>query len=106
LDLQTDQPSLALVSNPHRPKRKFHETGFEIADSEGEDYGWEDDDEAEMPSMPPQWQGSEDLLLGRAEDDDNDNQAVELPEPEGPCQTAGPVISGPGHGQLTHDDLP
>ncbi|KAH8160413.1 hypothetical protein CIB48_g7835 [Xylaria polymorpha] len=65
-------------------KRKFDETGIEIADSEGEEYGWEDEDEAEMPNMPPQWQGSEDLLLGRAEEDDN--LTAEMSEPEGSCE--------------------
>ncbi|KAI1367318.1 P-loop containing nucleoside triphosphate hydrolase protein [Xylaria arbuscula] len=71
MDLETTQASLALATNPRRQKRKFDESDDEIADSEGENYGWEDEDEAEMPIMPPQWQGSEDLLLGRAEDDDN-----------------------------------
>ncbi|KAI8624298.1 P-loop containing nucleoside triphosphate hydrolase protein [Xylariaceae sp. FL1651] len=80
LELSADQPPLALTTDPHRQKRKIYETDFEIADSEGEDYGWEDDDEAEMPSMPPQWQGSEDLLLGRVEEDEN--QADEVPEVE------------------------
>ncbi|KAJ2997526.1 hypothetical protein NUW58_g631 [Xylaria curta] len=75
---------LALATNPHRHKRKFDETDREIADSEGEDYGWEDEDEAEMPNMPPQWQGSEDLLLGRAEEDDN--VTTEMSEPEGPYE--------------------
>ena len=55
--------------NPHL-KRKLSQTDFEVADSEGEDYGWEDEDELEMPSMPPQWQGSEDILLGQVEEDD------------------------------------
>ncbi|KAI1736749.1 P-loop containing nucleoside triphosphate hydrolase protein [Xylaria scruposa] len=81
LDLETNQPSLALATNLNRQKRKFDETGIEIADSEGEDYGWEDEDEAEMPRMPPQWQGSEDLLLGRADEDDN--LTAELSESEG-----------------------
>ncbi|KAI0486168.1 P-loop containing nucleoside triphosphate hydrolase protein [Xylaria cf. heliscus] len=84
LDLETNQPSLALAPNPHRQKRKFGETDMEIADSEGEDYGWEDEDEAEMPNMPPQWQGSEDLLLGRGEEDDN--LTVEMSEQEGSCE--------------------
>ncbi|KAI3329224.1 hypothetical protein HD806DRAFT_276974 [Xylariaceae sp. AK1471] len=107
LDLQTDQPSLALATKSYRQKRKFHESDFEIADSEGEDYGWEDDDEAEMPSMPPQWQGSEDLLLGRAEEeDDNDHQTVELSESGKPCQDAVLVISSSEHEQLIHDDSP
>ncbi|KAI2602825.1 P-loop containing nucleoside triphosphate hydrolase protein [Hypoxylon sp. NC1633] len=70
------QSSLPLSPGSHL-KRKLSQTDFEIADSEGEDYGWEDDDELEMPSMPPQWQGSEDILLGQAEDDE---ALVEDPE--------------------------
>ncbi|KAI8949065.1 P-loop containing nucleoside triphosphate hydrolase protein [Xylaria longipes] len=84
LDLEANQPSLALATNSHRQKRKFDDTDVEIADSEGEDYGWEDEDEAEMPNMPPQWQGSEDLLLGRAEEDDS--LTAEMSEPEGSCE--------------------
>ncbi len=78
---------MALAANPRRQKRKFDEADYEIADSEGEDYGWEDEDEAEMPNMPPQWQGSEDLLLGRAEEDDN------LTAEMSPCGNATPVSS-------------
>jgi hypothetical protein len=37
-----------------------------VPDSEDdEDYGWADEDEAAMPAPPPQWQGSEDLILGQ-----------------------------------------
>jgi hypothetical protein len=35
------------------------------SDDDDEDYGWQDEDDGAMPAMPPQWQGSEDLLLGR-----------------------------------------
>ncbi|KAI0410253.1 P-loop containing nucleoside triphosphate hydrolase protein [Xylaria grammica] len=87
LDLETNQASLALATNPRRQKRKFDETDYEIADSEGEDYGWEDEDEAEMPNMPPQWQGSEDLLLGRPED--GDDLTAEISS----CGNATPVSS-------------
>ncbi|KAI0972598.1 P-loop containing nucleoside triphosphate hydrolase protein [Xylaria arbuscula] len=73
LDPETNQASLAFATNRRRQKRKFDGNDYEIADSEGEDYGWEDEDEAEMPDMPPQWQGSEDLLLGQGDDDDDDN---------------------------------
>ncbi|KAI1447606.1 P-loop containing nucleoside triphosphate hydrolase protein [Annulohypoxylon stygium] len=69
VDLDASQPSLPLSPGPHL-KRKLSQTDFEIADSEDEEYGWEDEDELEMPSMPPQWQGSEDILLGQAEDED------------------------------------
>lgn len=70
IDLDENQPSLPLSSSPHHLKRKLSQTDFEVADSEGEDYGWEDEDELEMPRMPPQWQGSEDILLGQAEDEE------------------------------------
>lgn len=58
-----------------QPKRKLGQTGFEVPDSEDdEDYGWVDEDEAALPAPPPQWQGSEDILLGqdigRSEDED------------------------------------
>ncbi|KAI1407048.1 P-loop containing nucleoside triphosphate hydrolase protein [Hypoxylon sp. FL1857] len=69
VDLDENQPSLPLSPSPNL-KRKLSQTDFEVADSEGEDYGWEEEDELEMPSMPPQWQGSEDILLGQAEDDE------------------------------------
>lgn len=47
-------------------KRKLSATDLEIPDSEGEDdedYGWAEEDEEEIPAMPPQWQGSEDILV-------------------------------------------
>ncbi|KAI1401159.1 P-loop containing nucleoside triphosphate hydrolase protein [Hypoxylon fuscum] len=78
--LDGNQASLSLSPSPHL-KRKLSQTGFEVADSEGEDYGWEDEDELEMPNMPPQWQGSEDIFLGQTEDDEaltdegSDNQS-------------------------------
>ncbi|KAJ3578692.1 hypothetical protein NPX13_g1871 [Xylaria arbuscula] len=101
MDLETSQASLALATNPRRQKRKFDESDDEIADSEGENYGWEDEDEAEMPIMPPQWQGSEDLLLGRAEDDDN--LTVEISS----YGNATPVSSShPEDEQQSHDSTP
>jgi hypothetical protein len=65
-------------------KRKLSHTNFEIPDSEDdEDYGWADEDEASMPAPPPQWQGSEDILLGQevgqseedSEGQDSDSEA-------------------------------
>ncbi|KAG5988468.1 hypothetical protein E4U54_004650 [Claviceps lovelessii] len=48
-----------------RHKRKLDETDLEVPDSEDdEDYGWAEEDESTLP-QPPQWQGSEDLLLGQ-----------------------------------------
>lgn len=74
-------------------KRKLDVTELEIPDSDvedDEDYGWAEDDEQELPAPPPQWQGSEDILITRTdyldedgEDEDEDN---ELP-PEAPTFT-------------------
>ncbi|KAI5463418.1 hypothetical protein BGZ63DRAFT_353263 [Mariannaea sp. PMI_226] len=47
-----------------RHKRKLGNTELEVPDSEDEDYGWADEDDAAMPPQPSQWQGSEDILLG------------------------------------------
>jgi hypothetical protein len=59
-------------------KRKLAQTDFEIPDSEDdEDYGWANEDEAYLPPLPQQWQGSEDILLGHdvgRSDEDNDVQ--------------------------------
>ncbi len=52
-------------------KRKLRDTDFEIADSDSDDFGWHDEDA--MPDMPPQWQGSEDILLGRQTESDDDD---------------------------------
>ncbi|KAG7102206.1 hypothetical protein HYQ44_018016 [Verticillium longisporum] len=64
LEYDASQPSVVLTSTPRR-KRKIDDAGLEVPDSdEGEgDYGWEVDDDAAAP-VPPQTQGSEDLLLG------------------------------------------
>lgn len=64
-----------LLSTTPRAKRKLAEAGLEVPDSDGDDeeYGWEQQDDAALPGMPPQWQGSEDLLLGtQAESDEED----------------------------------
>ncbi|KAK2592832.1 hypothetical protein QQS21_009470 [Conoideocrella luteorostrata] len=62
-------------------KRKLEQTDLEVPDSEDdEDYGWADDDEATLPAPPPQWQGSEDVLLGQElsrSDDDRDEDECE-----------------------------
>ncbi|CAG7564212.1 unnamed protein product [Fusarium equiseti] len=64
-----------------RHKRKLGETELEVPDSEDdEDYGWADEDEAAMPAPPPQWQGSEDLILGQ----DVGQSEEENSEPEEP----------------------
>lgn len=49
---------------PH--KRKLGQTELEVPDSEDEeDYGWDEGDDATLPPPPPQWQGSEDIILGQ-----------------------------------------
>ncbi|KAL2754422.1 hypothetical protein ACRALDRAFT_2043407 [Sodiomyces alcalophilus JCM 7366] len=70
------QPSIALSATP-RPKRKLADSALEVPDSdeEDEDYGWGEEDDAAAP-IPPQTQGSEDLLLGvhrHEEDEDGDD---------------------------------
>ncbi|KAL8399883.1 hypothetical protein RB594_000337 [Gaeumannomyces avenae] len=67
-----------------QPKRRRGDGEVEIADSDDdgddEDYGWQDEDATSLPPMPPQWQGSEDILLGQdlddseGEGDDSDGQ--------------------------------
>ena len=80
-------PSQKPVESPSLPlpqKRKLATTEFEIPDSEGEDdedYGWAEEDE--VPPMPPQWQGSEDILVppeGELEGDDEGIEDEEVDE--------------------------
>ncbi|KAK3997372.1 P-loop containing nucleoside triphosphate hydrolase protein [Cladorrhinum sp. PSN332] len=61
------------VSLTPAQKRKLGDTDFEIADSEedDEDYGWDEDPDA-VPPMPSQWQGSEDILLTRQPESDEE----------------------------------
>ncbi|KAL9569392.1 hypothetical protein ACKAV7_006447 [Fusarium commune] len=69
-----------------RHKRKLGQTELEVPDSEDdEDYGWADEDEAAMPAPPPQWQGSEDLILGQdigQSDDENSEQEEPVTDDE------------------------
>lgn len=52
-------------------KRKLGVTDFDVANSEDdEDYGWDAEDADHVP-IPPQWQGSEDLLVGQHDDEGN-----------------------------------
>lgn len=72
-------------------KRKLDKTGFGVPDSEDE-YGWEEEDTSLLPGQPPQWQGSEDVILGTrpdSDDDDNDgNEASDL-DPESAAENDG-----------------
>lgn len=71
------------ISYNQAQKRKLDETGFEIPDSEDEDYGWQDEDDDALPRPPPQWQGSEDILLGHdPEAEDNEDQVEGDSEPD------------------------
>lgn len=72
VEYDSTQQSRTVTSTPAQ-KRKLGETDFEIADSDDEEYGWDDDEE--LPPMPSQWQGSEDILLTRnPESDEDDHQ--------------------------------
>ncbi|KAL7789009.1 P-loop containing nucleoside triphosphate hydrolase protein [Trichoderma ceciliae] len=67
----------AVAAMTRRPKRKLGQTELEVPDSDDEDYGWADDDEDALPPPPSQWQGSEDLILGK-----DASLSEEEPEPE------------------------
>ncbi|KAM0328128.1 hypothetical protein ACHAQA_005533 [Verticillium albo-atrum] len=91
VEYDASQPSVVLTSTPRR-KRKMDDAGLEVPDSdEGEaDYGWEVEDDAAAP-VPPQTQGSEDLLLGVHHGMEEDEDAGEDDE-------------GGGGGGGGHDD--
>ncbi|KAI0600946.1 P-loop containing nucleoside triphosphate hydrolase protein [Biscogniauxia sp. FL1348] len=100
VELDRNQSSLSFKSTP-RQKRKLGQTDFEIVDSEDEDYGWEDTDE--LPRMPSQVQGSEDLLLGPADADGDEYESEEDSERqvllrESPAPTDPEQSSDGGHG--------
>ncbi|KAH8172927.1 rad51 domain-containing protein [Sarocladium implicatum] len=78
IQLDSNEASTRLAGVTQQ-KRKLGQTGFEVPDSEDdEDYGWGDEDEAALPAPPPQWQGSEDILLGqdigRSEDEEEEGE--------------------------------
>ncbi|RYP91803.1 hypothetical protein DL770_002059 [Monosporascus sp. CRB-9-2] len=81
--IETDGSQPSLVLSISHGKRKLDETDFELADSEGEDYGWDDEDATEMPTVA-QWQGSEDILLGHKEDDGSQSEAASDDHPQDP----------------------
>lgn len=60
---------MEVTAMTRRPKRKLGQTELEVPDSDDdEDYGWADEDEDALPPPPSQWQGSEDLILGKDAD--------------------------------------
>jgi hypothetical protein len=77
-----------------RGKRKRADTNFEVPDSEDDDYGWAEDDEASMPPPPSQWQGSEDTILGQEICQSDDDNSVE--DEEDPGSVATPASPNPG----------
>ncbi|RYO75488.1 hypothetical protein DL766_009387 [Monosporascus sp. MC13-8B] len=83
VEIETDGSQPSLVLSTSHGKRKLDETDFELADSEDEDYGWDDEDAIEMPTVP-QWQGSEDILLGHKDDDGNQSEATSDDHPQDP----------------------
>lgn len=95
MQLDSNEASTRLAGVTQQ-KRKLGQTGFEVPDSEDdEDYGWGEEDEAALPAPPPQWQGSEDILLGqdigRSEDEQDsenglgfDDRVSERSEPVSP----------------------
>ncbi|KAL7916016.1 P-loop containing nucleoside triphosphate hydrolase protein [Trichoderma velutinum] len=63
---EVNDPGMEVAAMAPRPKRKLGQTELEVPDSEDdEDYGWADEDEDALPPPPSQWQGSEDLILGK-----------------------------------------
>lgn len=75
VNYDTVQPAGAMSYTPAQ-KRKLDETGFEVPDSEDE-YGWGEEDNSALPGQPPQWQGSEDIILGTCPDTDGDEDEDE-----------------------------
>ena len=76
-----------------RQKRKLGQTSLEIPDSEDEDYGWANEDEASLPAPPPQWQGSEDIFLGQEvghSDDEEGSDAEDANSEQDTDGDAGP----------------
>jgi hypothetical protein len=87
-------------------KRKLSAEELEIPDSEGEDdedYGWAEEDEEDMPPMPPQWQGSEDILVpGKGESEGEDEGEEETAEGQDGLHTVeGKGIPGLDAGDTT-----
>ncbi|CAI4214829.1 unnamed protein product [Parascedosporium putredinis] len=74
-------------------KRKLGVTRQEVPDSD-EEYGWDSDDNAHLPPEPPQWQGSEDLIIGT-------QRSLDGEETEGDGDAELETDEGPEDGQAT-----
>lgn len=96
---EIDQNPIESPSLPLPQKRKFAAIALEIPDSEGEDdedYGWAEEDEEDVPPMPPQWQGSEDILvppLGELEGDNDEAEEEEEDQNEEEADEGGGDLS-------------
>ncbi|KAG5973739.1 hypothetical protein E4U55_000310 [Claviceps digitariae] len=87
-DITTNMTAERAILIQH--KRKLDETDLEVPDSEDdEDYGWADEDESTIP-QPPQWQGSEDILLGQEVGRSDD-------EREDDCESTRSILSEVSH---------
>lgn len=82
-------PTTAVLTEPsilEIPARKRKRN--EIMDSEDEDdlegsdedYGWEQNDDEELPEPPPQWQGSEDILITHGDEEGEEEPDIEWEE--------------------------
>jgi hypothetical protein len=78
---------------------------LEIPDSEeedDEDYGWAEEDEEDIPAMPPQWQGSEDILVPPERELEGEDEGMEEVErgdgEELPVDARGDARAGGGRG--------
>lgn len=104
-ELAADPASAATVAR----KRKLSAAELVIPDSEGEDdedYGWAEEDEEDMPPMPPQWQGSEDILIpgeGEGEVDEDEEGSGKQDGKEEPGRDAGDGIGRRGIGDEVGD---
>ncbi|KAL1899069.1 hypothetical protein Sste5346_002991 [Sporothrix stenoceras] len=89
-------------------KRKLGETELVPRHgNEDDDYGWDNEDEDNLPSMPPQWQGSEDILLGhrRYEDEEEDAEEDEDEEVDKiDANDTGTTAVGGAGGLIADDD--
>lgn len=83
--IEYEASQTSLIATPvNKRKRKVDE----IRDSEDEDdmeesdedYGWAADDDDRLPAPPPQWQGSEDILVPGIEDGEEEPEDEEPDE--------------------------
>lgn len=75
---QVEENAILPSSNGQR-KLEIGDSEEEGLDDSDDDYGWDEEDEANMPDPPPQTQGSEDLLIpGPVELEDEGEEVEEM----------------------------